>query len=34
MKIQATEITEIIKRQIAGYESTIDIAEAAIVQAS
>ena len=31
MKIQATEITEIIKRQIAGYESTIDIAEVGTV---
>jgi F0F1-type ATP synthase alpha subunit len=31
MKIQATEITEIIKRQIADYESTVEIAEVGTV---
>jgi F-type H+-transporting ATPase subunit alpha len=31
MKIQATEITEIIKQQIADYESTVDIAEVGTV---
>ena len=31
MKIQATEITEIIKRQIADYEATVDIAEVGTV---
>ena len=31
MKIQATEITEIIKRQIADYETTIEIAEVGTV---
>jgi len=31
MKIQATEITEIIKRQIAGYESTVEVAEVGTV---
>jgi F-type H+/Na+-transporting ATPase subunit alpha len=35
MKIQATEITEIIKRQIANYESTVDVAEVGtVIQAS
>jgi len=34
MKIQATEITEIIKRQIADYESTVEIAEVgSVIQA-
>jgi F-type H+/Na+-transporting ATPase subunit alpha len=31
MKIQATEITEIIKRQIADYESTVEVAEVGTV---
>ena len=31
MKIQATEITEILKNQIAGYESTVDTAEVGTV---
>jgi F-type H+-transporting ATPase subunit alpha len=31
MKIQATEITEIIKRQIADYETTVEIAEVGTV---
>jgi len=35
MKIQATEITEILKRQIADYESTVDISEVGtVIQAS
>ena len=35
MKIQATEISEIIKRQIAGFESAIDVAEVGtVIQAS
>ncbi len=35
MKIQATEISEIIKRQIAGYESTVDRVEVGtVIQAS
>ncbi|HEO70311.1 MAG TPA: F0F1 ATP synthase subunit alpha [Candidatus Hydrogenedentes bacterium] len=35
MKIHATEITEIIKRQIADYESTVEIAEVGtVIQAS
>ena len=31
MKIHATEITEIIKQQIAGYNDTIDVAEVGTV---
>jgi len=35
MKIQATEITEILKRQIADYESTVEISEVGtVIQAS
>ncbi len=35
MKIQATEITEIIKRQITDFESTVDVAEVGtVIQAS
>jgi len=35
MKIQATEVTEILKRQIADYESTVDISEVGtVIQAS
>jgi len=35
MKLQATEITEIIKRQIADYESKVDVAEVGtVIQAS
>ena len=35
MKIQATEVTEILKRQIAGYDSTVDISEVGtVIQAS
>jgi F-type H+-transporting ATPase subunit alpha len=35
MKLQATEITEIIKRHVAGFESTIDVAEVGtVIQAS
>ena len=35
MKIQATEVTEILKRQIADYESTVDISEVgSVIQAS
>jgi F-type H+-transporting ATPase subunit alpha len=35
MKIQATEITEIIRRQIANFESTVDVAEVGtVIQAS
>jgi len=35
MKLEATEITDIIKRQIADYESTVDVAEVGtVIQAS
>ena len=35
MKVQATEVTEIIKRQIADFDSTVDVAEVGtVIQAS
>ena len=34
MKIQATEISEIIKQRISDYESAVDIAEDTLIETS